>query len=74
VPKRRGRRAANGGARSEARKPPKNYDYVEELTYLQIELIKMQECVRHNRLRMCVIFEGRDAAGKGASSNALQIR
>ena len=53
------------GDRSEPRKPPKNYNYVEELTHLQIELIKMQECVRHNRLRMCVIFEGRDAAGKG---------
>jgi polyphosphate kinase 2 (PPK2 family) len=25
----------------------------------------MQECVRQNRLRVCVIFEGRDAAGKG---------
>ena len=53
------------GDRSEPRKPPKNYNYVEELMHLQIELIKMQECVRHNRLKMCAIFEGRDAAGKG---------
>src|SRR5262249_51234307 len=53
------------GDRSEPRKPPRNYNYVEEIMHLQIELIKMQECVRHNRLRMCVIFEGRDAAGKG---------
>ena len=53
------------GDRSKPRKPPKNYNYVEELMHLQIELIKMQECVRHNRLKMCVIFEGRDAAGKG---------
>jgi polyphosphate kinase len=51
--------------RSKLRKPPKNYDYVEELTLLQIELIKMQEWIRHERLKMCVIFEGRDAAGKG---------
>jgi polyphosphate kinase 2 len=51
--------------RSKPRKPPKDYNYVEEITYLQIELIKMQEWVRHNRLKMCVIFEGRDAAGKG---------
>ena len=35
------------GNRSEPRKPPKNYNYVEELVHLQIELIKMQECVRH---------------------------
>ena len=53
------------GDRSEPRKPTKNYNYVEELIDLQIELIKLQEYVRHNRLKMCVIFEGRDAAGKG---------
>jgi len=53
------------GDRSEPRKPSKNYNYVEELIHLQIELIKLQEHVRHNRLKMCVIFEGRDAAGKG---------
>ena len=50
---------------SKPRKPPKDYNYVEELTHLQIELIKMQEWIRHKRLKMCVIFEGRDAAGKG---------
>ena len=51
--------------RSKPRVPPKDYKYVEELTQLQIELIKMQEWVKQNRLKMCVIFEGRDAAGKG---------
>jgi len=51
--------------RSKPRKPPMNYNYVEELTHLQIELIKMQEWVKRNNLRMCVLFEGRDAAGKG---------
>jgi polyphosphate kinase 2 len=30
-----------------------------------LELIKMQEWIKHHRLKMCVIFEGRDAAGKG---------
>jgi polyphosphate kinase len=53
------------GNRSEPRKPPKNYNYIEELVTLQIELIKLQEYVRQNRRKMCVIFEGRDAAGKG---------
>ena len=53
------------GDRSEPHKPPKNYNYVEELIHLQIELIKLQEYVRYNHLMMCVIFEGRDAAGKG---------
>ena len=53
------------GNRSKLHKPSENYKYIEELTYLQIELIKMQEWIRHNHLKMCVIFEGRDAAGKG---------
>src|SRR5580693_9497223 len=51
--------------KSEPHVPPKNFKYVEELAHLQIELIKMQEWVKYNRLRVCVIFEGRDAAGKG---------
>ena len=53
------------GERSQPRKPPKDYKYVEELAHLQIELIKMQEWVRSNRYKLCVLFEGRDAAGKG---------
>ncbi len=48
-----------------ARKPPKNYTYVDELAYLQSELIKLQEWVRVQGLKVAVIFEGRDAAGKG---------
>jgi polyphosphate kinase 2 len=51
--------------RSRPRKPPKNYKYVDELARLQFELIKLQECVRVNGLKIVVIFEGRDAAGKG---------
>src|SRR6202030_1099686 len=54
------------GDRSEPREPPKNYNYVEELIHLHIELIKLQEYGSHNRLKMCVILEGRDAAEKGA--------
>jgi polyphosphate kinase len=51
--------------RAKPRNPPKKYSYVEELAYLQLELIKLQEWVRMQGLRVCVIFEGRDAAGKG---------
>jgi polyphosphate kinase len=51
--------------RPKPRKPPENYKYVEELAHLQFELIKLQEWVRLNGLRVVVIFEGRDAAGKG---------
>ena len=43
----------------------KHYKYVEELALLQAELIKLQEWVRLKGLRVAVLFEGRDAAGKG---------
>jgi polyphosphate kinase len=51
--------------RAKPRKPPKNYKYVKELANLQVELIKLQEWVRLRGLKVAVIFEGRDAAGKG---------
>ena len=38
-----------------------------ELRRLQIELVKLQEWVRHKGLRVVVLFEGRDAAGKGGA-------
>ena len=50
---------------SKPHKPPEGYKYIEELTHLQFELIKLQEHVRVNGLRLVIIFEGRDAAGKG---------
>lgn len=39
--------------------------YQKELARLQIELVKLQEWVKHQGLKIVVIFEGRDAAGKG---------
>jgi len=51
--------------RPKLRKPPRNYNYTEELAHLQVELIKLQEWVRLRGLKVAVIFEGRDAAGKG---------
>jgi polyphosphate kinase len=44
-----------------------NKTYLEELARLQIELVKMQEWIRHAGLKIVVIFEGRDAAGKGGA-------
>ena len=44
---------------------PRKYEYVNELIRLQFELLKMQEWVRLRGLKVCVLFEGRDAAGKG---------
>lgn len=39
--------------------------YERELELLQIELVKLQEWVKQEKLKLVVIFEGRDAAGKG---------
>ncbi|HLG84259.1 MAG TPA: polyphosphate kinase 2 [Bradyrhizobium sp.] len=39
--------------------------YFKELFRLQGELVKLQDWVQHNKLKVVVIFEGRDSAGKG---------
>jgi len=44
-----------------------NQAYLQELARLQIELVKLQEWIRHAGLKIVVIFEGRDAAGKGGA-------
>ena len=43
----------------------KNKDYERELKNLHIELVKLQEWIKYKKLKVVVIFEGRDAAGKG---------
>lgn len=41
--------------------------YEQELEHLQIELVKLQEWIKKEKLKVAIIFEGRDAAGKGGS-------
>jgi len=43
----------------------RNKVYERELQQLQLELVKLQEWIRHEGLRVVVVFEGRDTAGKG---------
>ena len=43
----------------------KNKTYENELAALQIELVKLQEWIKHEGMKIVVLFEGRDAAGKG---------
>ena len=45
----------------------KDCRYEKELRKLQIELVKLQEWIKHEGLRVVVLFEGRDAAGKGGA-------
>lgn len=42
-----------------------NHDYEKHLEKLAVELVKLQEWIKYKKLKVVVIFEGRDAAGKG---------
>ncbi len=57
------RRDANGEAPSIEEISRKGY--LKELRRLQVELLQLEDWVRHKGLRVVVIFEGRDTAGKG---------
>ena len=48
--------------------------YEKELRRLHVELVKVQEWVKHKGLKVCILFEGRDGAGKGGTIKALTER
>ena len=48
--------------------------YERELKKLHVELVKLQQWVVHNGLKVCIIFEGRDGAGKGGTIKAITER
>ena len=49
----------------------KSKDYERELARLHVELVKLQQWVVHKGLKICVVFEGRDGAGKGGAIKAI---
>ena len=52
----------------------KRKDYDKNLAKLHVELVKLQEWVRYEGRKVCVIFEGRDGAGKGGTIKAITAR
>jgi polyphosphate kinase len=48
--------------------------YETELKRLHVELVKLQEWVKHKGLKICIVFEGRDGAGKGGTIKAITER
>jgi polyphosphate kinase 2 len=52
----------------------KGKDYERELARLQVELVKLQLWVVHKGLKVCILFEGRDGAGKGGAIKAITER
>lgn len=66
------------GISTEKKLPPKpkmsKKVYEKELARLQIELVKLQEFIKNKGLKVVVIFEGRDAAGKGGTIKRITQR
>jgi polyphosphate kinase 2 len=52
----------------------KRKEYEREMEKLQVELVKLQRWVQHEGLRVIIIFEGRDAAGKGGTIKRIRER
>ena len=71
-------KAATGTAAKRARSEPKEKlkrkDYDKELARLHVELVKLQGWVVHKGLKVCIVFEGRDGAGKGGTIKAITER
>src|SRR6476661_7103438 len=57
-----------------AHKKLKRKQYEKELSRLHEELVKVQQWVVHKGLKVCVVFEGRDGAGKGGTIKAITER
>ena len=72
----RKKREVKSAAKAEAPGPAKlkGKEYDKELEKLHVELVKLQEWVKHKGLKVCVVFEGRDGAGKGGTIKALTER
>ena len=64
----------NGKRHPDAKSGMGNKEYMKELRTLQLELCKLQEWVKHNGLRVILVFEGRDGAGKGGTIKAITER
>ena len=64
--------APEEGSEPQPKLSRKKFD--KELEPLQIELVKMQEWVKATGAKVCVLFEGRDAAGKGGIIKCITER
>jgi polyphosphate kinase 2 len=74
-----GRAARDGASRRGAgeSRPDEKFsekDYQGELRKLHVELVKLQEWVKFKGLKVCIVFEGRDGAGKGGTIKAITER
>jgi polyphosphate kinase 2 len=70
----REKRSARSDPAASDREPMKRKDYEEELEKLHVELVHLQRWVVAKGLKVCVVFEGRDGAGKGGTIKAITER
>jgi polyphosphate kinase len=66
--------AQDVGGRNAERKPLKRKSYEKELRRLHAELVALQEWVKESGAKVCIVFEGRDTAGKGGTIKAITER
>src|SRR5207245_3455740 len=52
----------------------KKNEYERELARLHVEFVKLQQWVVHKGVKVCILFEGRDGAGKGGTIKAMTER
>ena len=52
----------------------KRKDYESSLRELHVKLVELQDWVRHESKKICILFEGRDGAGKGGAIKAITAR
>jgi polyphosphate kinase 2 len=52
----------------------KGKEYLRELSKLHVKLVQLQEWVKRSGAKICVVFEGRDGAGKGGTIKAITER
>jgi polyphosphate kinase 2 len=67
-------RAKEGRTKAVATGPLGRKDYEKALKKLHVELVRLQEWVKHAGLKVAIVFEGRDGAGKGGTIKALSER
>ena len=85
-----GKRSKNQSSTSSASKPPaksavrratpapgeplSGKDYAKAMRKLHVDLVRLQEWIKHKGLKVCIVFEGRDGAGKGGTIKAITER
>ena len=72
--RKRAMKNGNGEAGDAHSEELSNKEYAKILKGLHIELVRLQEWVKHAGLKVCIVFEGRDGAGKGGTIKAITER